>query len=316
MPRIRFTAIGLTTVAAIVIGGASSVVPAAAAPDALSTYVLPGRDVFPEGVTVRSGNYYVGSTSSGTIYRGDLRRRNAQVFIRGDAGAPEAVGLKATATRLVVAGGGTGTASVYSLSGGDRVARFSNGNGGKSNVNDVAIAPNGDAYLTDLFLSVIYRIPAGSLKRHQAGIQQLRVFLDLRGTRFPFLSLNANGIAVTSDGKYLLVAQFEAGQLYRIRLKDKRVDLVNLHGTKLAGPDGMVLTEANVLYLVESHASRIAEIRLDQAYLSGQLASRTTSPRFQCPTTDAIAGDRLLVVNSQFCGPGTPPFTVASIPLP
>ena len=41
-----------------------------------------------------------------------------------------------------------------------------------------------------------------------------------------------------------------------------------------------------------------------------------TDPSFEGPTTAAIAGNRLLVVNSQFSGPGTPPFTVSSIPLP
>ncbi len=52
------------------------------------------------------------------------------------------------------------------------------------------------------------------------------------------------------------------------------------------------------------------------AYGSGRVVSVTGDRDFQTPTTAAVAGDRLLVVNSQFNGPGQPPFTLTSIPLP
>jgi len=71
-----------------------------------------------------------------------------------------------------------------------------------------------------------------------------------------------------------------------------------------------------VLYVVEADKSRIAEVRLSHRYGSGRVVSRTTSPGFQTPTSAAIAGDRLLVANSQFFGPNKPPYTIASIPLP
>ena len=42
-----------------------------------SEYVLPGANVFPEGVTLRPGTdqFFVSSTSDGTIYRGTLGAR-------------------------------------------------------------------------------------------------------------------------------------------------------------------------------------------------------------------------------------------------
>ena len=173
-----------------------------------------------------------------------------------------------------------------------------------------------DAYLTGFTNSKIYRIPAAGLEGGQSGVQRLKVFLNFRGTSFPVEEFSANGIAVTSDGRFLIVTHFSAGRLYRVRLSDGQVRRVDLHGQALAGPDGITLTESNVLYVVEANESRIAEVRLSHSYGSGRVVSRTTSPGFQCPTSAAIAGDRLLVANSQFCGPDEPPYTIASIPLP
>lgn len=74
------------------------------------------------------GIFYATSTNGGTVYRGDLRDRRAKVLFPGEQnGRTVAVGIKATATRLVVAGGGTGLVSVYNRVTGERVAQFTNG---------------------------------------------------------------------------------------------------------------------------------------------------------------------------------------------
>lgn len=286
-----------------------------AIPDALDTYVVPGQCVNPESVTVLGGYYYTGGICNGNIYRGDLRERRAEVLIRGGANTLVA-GIKATATRLVATGvrNDKVIAGVYDRFTGELIAKYSPRQENPI-VRHVAIAPNGDAYITEFNFSKIYRIPAAGLDEVQSGMQRLPVFLNFRGTSFPVQELSANGIAVTSDGRFLIVTHFSAGRLYRVRLSDGQVQRVDLHGQALAGPEGIALTESNILYVVEA-TSRIAEIRLSHNYARGRIVSRTTSPRFQCPTSVAIAGDRLLVANSQFCGPQEPPYTIASIPLP
>ncbi len=283
-------------------------------PDGLGSYVIPGQCVQPESVTVRGGHYYTGGICNGNLYRGDLRHRRAEVLTRGHATTLLA-GIKATATRLVVTGlrNDLAGAQVYNRFSGEFLAQFAPLR--SQIVNDVAIAPNGDAYLSGFTRSKIFWIPAADLNR-QPEVQRLQVFLNFRGTSFPVQDASANGIAVTSDGRFLIVTHFSLGRLYRVRLSDGQVSRIDLHGHHLAGPDGIALTESNVLYVVEANQSRIAEIRLSHRYDSGRIVSRTTSPRFQCPTSAAIAGDRLLVANSQFCGPNKPPYTIASIPLP
>lgn len=320
MPARRSVIVAVLTVTAAALAPAA---PVAAAPDALRSYVLPGARVFPEGIDVIGGRFYVTSTRDGSILRGDLRQRRAERFIAAEKGQFGAVGIRATADRLLVAGGPSGTVTVYDRSSGERVAGFSNGGGAGTFVNDVAVAPNGDAYITDSSRPVVYRIPAAALRQHRAGVQDLPVFRDLRGTAFTYVAgaFNANGIVVTADGQSLLVVNSETGRLYRIRVGSGAVSRVQVTGGALTGGDGLVLLDSNVLYVVRNSVNRILEVRLSPDHAHGRVVSATSSPSFDFPTTAAVAGDRLLVVNSQFGALLTGqdpalPFTVSSIRLP
>lgn len=265
----------------------------------IRSYELPGDSVLPEGIAVRDRTYYVGSVEHGDIYRGDLAEPRASVFIRGGKGHSTAGGIEATPTRLVVANGNEG-ATVFDRSTGELLARFSV-QGGAANVNDIAAAPNGDIYLTDFGLSRIYRVPAAGIMRTDRAVQPLPVFVDLAKTDFLAIPSSANGIVATSDGKFLVVAHFSQGALYRIRIRDKQVQLIDLHGGLVNSPDGLVLTDRNVLYAVENTPGTVAAIRMTDSFDSGQVLSHTADQSFNCPTTAALAGDRLLVVNNQYC---------------
>ena len=284
---------------------------------AIRTYILPGDEVFPEGIAVHGNQYYVTGFGFGEIFRGDLHEPEAEVFTEGSPDG-HGGGIKVTGRRLVEARGSGGVA-VYDRITGALVRKWSNGmSPDETVVNDVAIAPNGDAYLTDSFRPVLYRIPAAALRQPTTVVDDIPVFLEWEGTAFVHVpgAYNANGVVATPDGKHVLVVNFETGQLVRVRLSDKHVTQVDLGGYTLTGGDGMVLTEHNDLYVVRFLDSLVAKLRLTDQYRHAQLLSETTDPSFQGPTTAAIAGRRLLVVNSQFQGPGTPPFTVSSIPLP
>ena len=187
--------------------------------------------------------------------------------------------------------------------------------------NDIAINCNGDAYVTDSETSVLYRIPAAELQNPSAPEQALPVFLEWPDPPFPKLEETsgneANGIVATPDGKYLLVVHFTDGSLFRVRLSDKQVTQVDLGGYNLFSGDGMVITDDNDLYVVRPARSLVAKFHLNARYERGRLLSETRDPTFHGPTTAAIAGMRLLVVNSQFSGPpSAPPWTVSSIRLP
>lgn len=290
--------------AAVLAAGAAG----AAAPP--SRYELPGRNSYPEGIAVHGDDYFVGATNGGAIFRGRLLEPRAHVFLPGGRhGRTVAVGMKVgTERRLFVAGGPTGRVFVYStVSRALLAALRTPGSGGF--LNDVAIGPNGDAFVTDSFRPKLYRVPASTTS--------IEEWLDFGGT--PFLyegGFNANGIVVTPDRRHLLIVQSNTGRLFRITISTKRVREVRLAGGALHG-DGMLL-RGRTLWAVADGA--IVKVSLAADYLSGRIVSRTSHPSFRSPTTIAFGRGRLLVVNSQFdartSGKPELPFTVSSVLVP
>ena len=272
-----------------------------------SQYTIPGDNVFPEGVTLRPGTdqFFVSSTNTGTIFRGTLGKPRLKPFLPGgEDGRVVATGLRAGRDQLVVAGSVTGYVFVYDYRG-RLVRRFATGTGGL--VNDVALAPNGDAYVTDSTRSLLFRIPAKALSKRTSATKRLKPFL-----KFDFTY--SNGV-VTAGDRYALVVSTSAGVLVRVDLKTKRVRTVAT--PPLPAGDGMART-GRTLYVVNS-ASKVTQLKLSRDWLRGSVVRDIESSRFSFPTTVQIAGKRLLVVNSQFDKRGmTPelPFTVAAVPRP
>lgn len=277
-------------------------------------YVLKGDAVFPEGVTLRPGTdqFFVTSTSNGTVFRGTLGSSKTRVFLPpGERGRTLANGIHATHDRLAVAGSLSNRIFVYSLPGGKLLRRFSTGEGGL--VNDVTFAPNGDVYATDSNRGLLFRVPAKAIAKRRRGIQALKPFVRFEDTP---IGLYSNGL-VPAGRRYLLVVSTSTGALVRVDLRTKAVREVDLHGDRLSVGDGMART-GRTLYVV-NFTSRVAEVKLSKNWLSARVKRQITSPRFRFATTVAIAGTRLLVVNAQFDkrgGGAVLPFTVSAVKRP
>jgi hypothetical protein len=296
-------------------------VPAAsvAAASRPSSYTLPGDAVFPEGVAYQptTGNFFVSSTTDGSILRGNVMEPAASPFIAGGGTQFSAIGVKVDdAGRLIVAGGVTGEVRVYDAATGTPIRTFTAGAGGF--LNDIAVAKNGDLFVTGSFRPVLWRIPAAEI---QPGAPvAAEAWLDLTGT-IPYVAgeFNVNGIVATGNGKRLVVSQAFTSELFRIDVATKAVTEVDLGGEAVAG-DGLALV-GRILYAGEPFLHQIAKVSLSGDLSTGTVLSRTTDPSFLTPTTVAVAAGRLLVVNSQFerLFAGLPPilpFTISSIPLP
>ena len=278
-----------------------------------SQYVFPpGQQVFPEGITLRPGSdtFYVSSTANGAIYRGTLDKPRLKVFLPpGANGRALATGVRASRDHLIVNGSVTGYIFVYDLPSGRFVRRFATGSGGL--INDVAIASNGDVYATDSNRGLVFRIPAKALFKRTSTTKRLNPFVHVKDT--PIGSF-ANGIVSAGD-RYLLVVGLATGVVGRIDLQTKRVREVT--GFSLPAGDGLARS-GRTLYGVNS-GSRIAQVTLSRDWLHGTVVRQITSPLFHLATTVQIAGNRLLVVNSQFDkrgGTPTLPFTVAAVRRP
>ena len=303
----------------------NSSAPAATSPNSSSAtvYNLPGSGVFPEGITAEDDTFYVTSTSDGAVFRGTVGSPDTSVFLPGGAdGRTAAAGIDVTddddrADHLVIAGGATGKVWVYDAASGDLVATFTNGLGADATfLNDVAIADNGDAYITDSRSPALFRIP---VEQMTTGTQDapLETFVSFDGTPFTYgEGFNANGIVENDDESALIVVQSSTGNLYRVDKTSKEVMQVDLGGATLTNGDGLEMDD-DTLYVVRNRDGLIAKVDLSDDGRTGAVTGEITDPSFAYPTTVAALDDRLFVVNSQFDkrgGEPVEPFTVSSVP--
>lgn len=284
-----------------------------------TTYTIPGDQVFPEGVAFdrRTRNFYVGSTTDGTIFRGHLGRGSLEEFLPGGAdNRTTAIGMKVDANgRLYVAGGATGQMWVYDTRTGKLIRRFDTGLREGTFINDVAFDRWGNAYFTDSMHPVLWRVPVAALSGDGGEPGTPDAFLDFTGSPAEYgPGFNLNGIVPVAGGRQLLAVASNTGKLFRIDIEDKSVVEVPVTGGELVAGDGMQRLGSR-LFVVRNQFELVSTVWLSD----GALVSEYTDPAFAFPTTAAVAGSRLLVVNAQFdrreSGDPELPFTVASVPL-
>ncbi|MEU8783438.1 superoxide dismutase [Streptomyces sp. NPDC048637] len=290
-----------------------------------TAYDLPGARVYPEGITAdpRTGDIYVGSYATGAVYKATPGHRTAQVFLpSGTDGRTTANGVKADrAGRLWVIDSTTGVA-VYGLHDRKLIARFDVTGSARSFVNDLAIARDGSAYLTDSYRGVLYRVTPRQLTRAAAhgGRAELTTAYDLtRGIPdAPAGGVALNGIVADPSGRYLLTVDMTAGTLYRVGLASGAVRQVALHGGDALHGDGLDL-RGDTLWVVHNLTHTISRWKVGGDGASAHMERRIADRALQLPTTLIHSRGQTLVVRSQFdkggpIGPGTPqPFTVAEV---
>jgi sugar lactone lactonase YvrE len=283
-------------------------------------YTLPGEQVFPEGVAYQeeTGDFFVSSTTDGTVFRGNVRgdSRRAEVFLepRQD-GRTAANGMRVDREgRLFISGADTGRIFVYDAGSGDLIRRLNTPEAEATFLNDVAVAPDGNAYVTDSLRPILFRVSATD-----GGVGEVESWLDLQGTPIEYVEgFNLNGIDVTEDGRYLVVVQSATGELFRVDTETREIVQIDLGGETLTNGDGLLL-EGRTAYVVRNEDELIVPVELSGGYTSGKVGESFTDPSFAFPTTIAKTDGRLLVVNSQFdrqeAGPELP-FTVSSVEIP
>lgn len=257
---------------------------------------LPGG-FFPEGVARGYGTtIYTGSLVDGAIWKGDVRTGQGEVFIEGEAGKL-AVGMDfdRRSGYLFVSGGAGGNAYVYDGRTGDPVAELTLGAGF---INDVIVTRTA-AYFTNSFTPEIYSVPLG----RSGKLAGDPVTIPLGG-EFGFVpgAFNANGIEATANGRTLVVVNSALGTIYTVDPHTGTAKAIDLGGAVVNG-DGLVLT-GRTLYAVEGGKNQVTEIRLASNLRSGRVVDAITDPAFDVPTTAALYGSRLYVVNAKF---GTDP---------
>jgi len=315
MARIRFFLLaGLSFGLLMVIAASSNSIQAQQAQ--IDRYILPGDKVFPEGIAYQesTGDFYVSNTTDGTIYKGNIARPEAEVWLPGATeGLTGTRGMKVSSdNRLYVSAGPQAMIFVFDTTNKQLVAKFPTGVQ-PSFVNDVSLAPDGAAYFTDSNSPRLYKVSADA-----QGKLSMEDWLNVSPTIVYTQGFNLGGIDVSDDGKYIIVAQGNTGKIYRIEVASKSITEINLGGQAMTGADGILL-DGQTLYIARNSAGLLVTIAMSNDMASGTVVSSATDPSFGFPTTLAKAGNRLLVVNSQFDKRATAPvlpFTISSIPAP
>ncbi|MFD3555732.1 SMP-30/gluconolactonase/LRE family protein [Streptomyces goshikiensis] len=321
LTALPLTALALTAAATLT---ATTTAHATTTTPRISTaFTLPGEKVYPEGIATdpRTGTVYVGSYADGTVYRARPGARTAEVFLpAGTDGRDTANGLRVDARgRLWVTDSTTGVA-VYDSRTGTRLAHFEVEGGGASFVNDLAITPDGTAYLTDSLRGVVYRVTPAQLA---TGSGALRTAFDLRGhlKPQPAGTVTLNGIVADRTGRYLLTVDMTAGELHRLDLRTGAITRVTLTGGDLLHADGLDLSPDGTLRAAHNTTNTLTRWQLSPDGTRARLTRTLTDPALQIPTTLTHTPGRTLVVRSQFDkdGPlspstGTPTtFTIATV---
>ncbi|NKX53645.1 hypothetical protein [Arthrobacter mobilis] len=263
-----------------------------------ATITLPGA-TSAEGITAgEGGTFYAGDLLAGDIFQGSLDERTAERFIDAPQGRM-AAGMAADVSRdlLFVAGGSTGQGFVYGLADGADVRTYEFADPETSFINDVAVTAD-SAWFTNSRRGVLYTVP---LEEEQEPGKARTVELTGPAAETPG-DFNLNGIVATDDGR-LIVAHSANEAVYTVDPETGASKAIE--GLKLPHVDGLVL-EGRVLWAVQNLLNQISRITLDEDITSGTLDSVITSDLFQTPTTAALVGNKLLVVNAKF-DTGFPP---------
>ncbi|HLL61978.1 MAG TPA: superoxide dismutase [Propionibacteriaceae bacterium] len=249
----------------------------------------------PEGITIKGSYAYVGSLADGDIYRADLRTGEGVVISEGP-GTPS-VGLKIDKSGLLyVAGGPAGTARVVDSRTGELLADYTLSTE-PSFINDVVLTKR-YAWFTNSQQPELYRVPLGG------DPEATPVVVPLTGDWVQQAGFNANGIAVTPDGRALLVVQSATGLLFRVNPVSGEATRVDLGGYRLTNGDGL-LVRGQTLYVVQNRLEQVAVFKLKRRGTVGALVKVLPVPDSDVPTTVAAAKGSLYVPNARF-GIATP----------
>ena len=328
MPSLRLVrpAAALAAVAALPLALACAVPATATEVGRPASYTLtgdPGGSKF-EGIGVdpRRGTFYVSEVTGGEIHRGEAGSHETEQWLPGDGtdGRFTARGVTTDdAGRVYVVGGPNGIDAatgldngrpdvwVYSPDGGLLAALRLPGHNGFAN--DVAIGPDGAAYVTNSNAPQVFRVA------HAGGAWQAALWSDATGTVEQRPGFNLGGIVLSADRSAFVVAQGTTGRLWRFATADGAVTAVETGGADLTNADGLV-RQGSTLLVVRNFSRMLATLRLAADGSTATLVSQEATDPTRVLTTAKVLHGRVLFVDSKFDETvAAPPYEVVTDPF-
>ena len=305
---IRRLAVGFLALAAFLVPAPLAAASGADGDERSPVIKLPGA-TGAEGIAAGEGStFFAGDRLNGNIFRGDIDTGKARLFIKAPEGRA-ALGMKVDRDNelLFVAGGATGQAYVYDLDTKETVAVYELAPAGASFINDVTLT-RGGAWFTNSRAGELYRIPI-SRDGQPEDVQTLQLKAPAGTVDEGF---NLNGIAAADEGHKLIVAHTGRGALYAVDPADgsnKKIDVADSAGDPVAltNVDGIVV-RGETLWAVQNLLNQVSRVELNGSLGKGEVEEVITSENFDIPTTAALFGDTLALVNAKFTTPAATSF--------
>lgn len=268
----------------------------------LDAYDLEGDMLFPEGIAFDpiGQAFFVGSLGDGSIHRITAAGEQS-LFAESPEGNWSTAGIKVDAERgrvwacsSEVDGAQMQAIWVLDLDSGEiaeiiDLGEIADGSG----CNDVALDPMGVAYVSDPPLGTVHRIEAGGAAEAWA------THADFA----PVAGLGLNGLAVTPDGEYLVLAKFLPATLFRIALADPNdIVTIELSGDSFVGPtptsgaDGIVFSN-DALYV--TYAELVKRVDLEADFSAGTVTDIEVPGAGDGLSTATDANGSVFVVKSE-----------------
>jgi sugar lactone lactonase YvrE len=281
----------------------------AAAREANVAFTIDEPDLIPEGIAYDplERAYYVSSTFRRKIVRVDASGKASDFTAPMQDGMLGALGMRVDAKRrlLFVAHSHIGedmpimsmeglpknasALAVYDLTTGKLQAAFQPPKPTELHfLNDVALAPDGTAYISDTAAGDIYVVKPGA--------RTMELFAHLE-------TGNPNGLDLSADGGTLIVAAYGPG-VVKIDLKTKRQTVFKTLPGEEIGADGLYVVGNDVIVIQPRSKTRmIARYRMSADGTSLEKPEEllpAAHPLADQPTTGVIVGrDLFVIVNSQ-----------------
>lgn len=275
----------------------------------MDTIVISKQALYPEGLEYNSKNnkFIVGSFREGAVY--EVAEDGSYRQLIKDQRLKSVVGIRvdAKSNRLFIANSDIGASiktseqgpmklaalGIYDLTSGEKLNFVDLGSlrpQGKHLANAIAVDPAGNAYVTDSFSPIIYKVdPQGKAS----------VFLE--NDRFRGEGINLNGIAYHPDG-YFIVAKKGEGVLFKIPLAAPETFSEIKLPKKLTGADGLILADNNELVVISNIASGVISNTAFSLKTSDGWKTAKITDQYQFdnvyPTTGILKNGNIYVVHS------------------
>jgi sugar lactone lactonase YvrE len=286
-------------------------------------YILQAKDSLPEGVAfdAKTGRFFATGLMSGAVTQIDAESGEERSFY-APVGEPQQLSgakVDVEGRRLWVCYSDiqrmVGGVLVFDVDTGAQLHRFELARGGICN--DVALASDGVAYVTDSFQPVIYRI---DLATGAAG-----EFIRDEQMAAPSGRFGLNGVAVAPGGEFVIAGFSSPSKLFVVPRAGGEVREISLGGERFApdndpaftGADGILFLDSK-LYVV--HDGAVQEVTFTVPdFSAGTVKGRAV--REPGLSTATVAGGQLYVIKSEVVRsmhmrqPPRLPFKIYRVPL-